>query len=313
MFPTKLLLAVDGSPESTHAAYLAVELSNKLASELHVVQVADIPSVYSAPEWMTFDPDFRTRLFERAEHDARERLEGQLQEIKRSAGEVVNAYPRVGAADVEIVRLAEEINAGLVILGNRGFGPIKRAVLGSVSSSVVRHAHCSVLVVRGSKAADRGYLPGRILLAFDGSREAAAASQKAIEIANGTGSELHILYVLPAVSHLPSVHHFLKGESEASLERAKRAARSLINEQVEQIEAEGGTLAGVHLALGRPDEEIVELGEKLDASMIVVGNRGLGGVRRALMGGVSEFVVHYADCPTLVSRQEEADRHTRLG
>jgi nucleotide-binding universal stress UspA family protein len=124
---------------------------------------------------------------------------------------------------------------------------------------------------------------------------------------------LHILYVLPAVSHLLSVHHFPKGESEASLERAKRAARSLINEQVEQIEAEGGTLAGVHLALGRPDEEIVELGEKLDASMIVVGNRGLGGVRRALMGGVSEFVVQYADCPTLVSRQEEADRHTRLG
>jgi len=305
MFPTKLLLAVDGSPEAGHAAWLTAELSNRLASELHVVQVGDVPSVYSAPEWMTIDPDFQARLFERAENDTRERLEGQLQEIKRLAGEVVNAYPKVGAADVEIVHLAEEIDAGLVVLGNRGFGPIKRAVLGSVSSSVVAHAHCSVLVARGSKAAERGYLPGRILLAFDGSSEAAAASQTAIEIANGTGSELHILYVLPAAPNLPSIRSFPKGESEASLERARWAARSLLNAQVERIEGDGVTLAGVHLALGRPDEEIVELGEKLDASMIVVGSRGLGGVRRALMGGVSEFVVHYADCPVLVNRRDE--------
>ena len=76
MFPTKLLLAVDSSPEAAHAPWLAAELSNKLASELHVVQVGDVPSVYGAPEWMTIDPDFQARLFEHAENDTRERLEG---------------------------------------------------------------------------------------------------------------------------------------------------------------------------------------------------------------------------------------------
>jgi nucleotide-binding universal stress UspA family protein len=55
----------------------------------------------------------------------------------------------MGAADAEIVDLAEEIEAGLVVLGSRGLGGVKRALMGSVSYSVVRHAHCPVLVVRG--------------------------------------------------------------------------------------------------------------------------------------------------------------------
>jgi nucleotide-binding universal stress UspA family protein len=48
----------------------------------------------------------------------------------------------------EIVGLAEEIGAGLIVMGSRGLGGIRRALMGSVSDSVVRHAHCPVLVVR---------------------------------------------------------------------------------------------------------------------------------------------------------------------
>ena len=306
MFPTKVLVAIDGSPESTRAARMAVYLSKRLDSGLHIVRVGDIPDVYGAPEWATFDPDFRARLFERAERDIRASLEEQLQEIKGFGGEAVGTHARAGRAEVEIVRVAEEIDAGLVVLGSRGFGPLRRAVLGSVSSGVVRHAQCPVLVVRGGEAEEGSFLPGRILLAFDDSRDAQAASRAAVEIAGGTGSELHIVYVLPAVPHLPSPRPFPEEKSEAALERGKRGARSLVSEQAERIEAEGQTVAGAHLALGRPEEEIVELGEKLDAGMIVVGSRGLGGVRRALMGSVSEFVVHYAGCPVLVVRREDA-------
>jgi nucleotide-binding universal stress UspA family protein len=305
MFPTKVLVAIDGSPEATRAARMAAGLSQSLHSELHVVEVGDIPEVYGAPEWRTFDPGFQARLFEHAERETSERLEGHLREIREIDSEAASVHARVGPADVEIVRLAEEIHAGLVVLGSRGFGPLKRAVLGSVSSSVVRHAHCPVLVVRGGKAKDVSYSPGRILLAFDDSREASAASQAAIEIATGTGSELHILYVLPAVVHLPSVHRLPTGKSEVSLEQGRRGARSLVNKEAKRIEAEGGEVAGVHLAVGRPEEEIVELGENLDAGMIVMGSRGMGGMRRALMGSVSEFVVHYADRPVLVVRREE--------
>ena len=55
--------------------------------------------------------------------------------------------------DRAIVRLGEEIGAGLIVMGSRGRGRMRRALLGSVSDSVVRHAHCPVLVVRESNGA----------------------------------------------------------------------------------------------------------------------------------------------------------------
>jgi len=50
--------------------------------------------------------------------------------------------------DQAIVHLADEIGAGLIIIGSRGLGGLRRALMGSVSDSAVRHAHCPVLVVR---------------------------------------------------------------------------------------------------------------------------------------------------------------------
>jgi nucleotide-binding universal stress UspA family protein len=66
---------------------------------------------------------------------------------------VEESHLAVGKPDKEIVRLAGELDADIVVLGSRGLGAVGRVLLGSVSDSVVRHAWCSVLVVRGE---DRG-------------------------------------------------------------------------------------------------------------------------------------------------------------
>jgi nucleotide-binding universal stress UspA family protein len=69
-------------------------------------------------------------------------------QVREAGGTVVEIYLRVGDAAKEIVQLAEELEVGLVVLGSRGHGRIRRALMGSVSISVLRHAHCSVLIVR---------------------------------------------------------------------------------------------------------------------------------------------------------------------
>jgi nucleotide-binding universal stress UspA family protein len=66
----------------------------------------------------------------------------------------------------------------------------------------------------------------------------------------------------------------------------------------------GGTVKETHLKTGRPDAEIVKLAEEIEAGLIAIGSRGQGGVRRALMGSVSDSVVRHAHCPVLVARQE---------
>ncbi len=308
-FASRILLATDGSPEAERATRMAVTLSNRLGSELHVVHVVDAPSAYAYSEAEMLGREFEI-LRTRAEEYAREKLDEETEKVRAMGGEVAGSHAGVGGADAEIVRLAEELGAGLVILGSRGFGPLKRAVLGSVSSSVVRHAHGSVLVVRGDRR-EEDHLPGRILLALDGSKEANAATRAAVETSNATGSELHIVYVVdtgPRMPTMPWTPYPGLGTSdmwEETWRETKRKSRAWVDQQAERIEAEGAKPEDVHLAFGKPDEAIVKLGEELEAGLIVTGSRGLDGVRRALMGSVSESVVRHAHCPVLVVRADE--------
>jgi nucleotide-binding universal stress UspA family protein len=78
----------------------------------------------------------------------------------------------------------------------------------------------------------------------------------------------------------------------------------MLDEQVRKIEEPaGGTVTKAHLRMGRPDEEIVVLGEKIAAGLIVTGSRALGEIRRALMGSVSDSVVRHAHGPVMVVRR----------
>jgi len=154
IFPTKILLATDGSREAELAARTAADLSQKTHSELHVVHGLGIvpvgPPVY--PEGTGFhiveyeaETEARQRISERR---AREVLEAEVQKIRSAGGTVAEGHLIEGRPATEIVGLAEKIGAGLIVMGSRGLGGIRRALMGSVSDSVVRHAHCPVLVVR---------------------------------------------------------------------------------------------------------------------------------------------------------------------
>ena len=83
-----------------------------------------------------------------AEAAASQRLEEQVQKIKEAGGEIAQAYPRIGRPYAEIVHLAEELGVGIVVVGSRGEGRVRRALMGSVADWVVRNAHFPVLVVR---------------------------------------------------------------------------------------------------------------------------------------------------------------------
>jgi len=148
--------------------------------------------------------------------------------------------------------------------------------------------------------------PTKILLATDGSEEARQATQAAAELSKETGSEVHVTYVLPSPNELRGHHLYSKEVMNSVLERAEEEGRSFLEEEAERLRSSGGKVAETHLRAGDPDKEIVKLSEELDVGTIVIGSRGLGALRRALMGSVSESVVTHAHCPVFVVRGDEA-------
>jgi nucleotide-binding universal stress UspA family protein len=155
IFPTKILLATDGSSGAELAARTAVDLGQQTNSELHVIHVWDIATtalIYpeaTDPEGVELpDPILEEDLERRAEQRGREVLDEEVERVRSAGGTVAQAHLMRGEAPREIIHLAEDLGAGLVVMGSRGRGGIRRALMGSVSDSVVRHAHCPVLVVR---------------------------------------------------------------------------------------------------------------------------------------------------------------------
>ena len=148
IFPTRILLATDGSEEAELAALRAVELADATDSELHVVHVGVVPIfLQSYPGTI----GYYGKLYEQIEEVSKERLRKQSLGVKTAGGTVAGAHLRMGQVDLEIVALADELGVGLIVMGSRGLGGVRRALMGSVSDSVVRHAHCPVLVVRQEK------------------------------------------------------------------------------------------------------------------------------------------------------------------
>lgn len=301
IFPTKILLATDGSAEAEMAATTAVNLSNNTHSELHILTVG--------PGYPAYD----VRIPEVAEEfrqQTQEILDEQTKKIEEAGGKIAQAHLRLAEhhpgfehhPSDDVVGVAEEIGAGLIVLGSRGLGGMRRALMGSVSDSVVRHAHCPVLVVRGEPVS----FPTKILVATDGSREAELAATSAADLARSTGSELHIVSVFPGSAY---VHPYYEVRFPDAAERLRREAREerqeMLDEQVERIRKAGKDVAQTHIRTGEAAEEIVALAEEIGVGLIAIGSHGLGGIRRALIGSVSAAVVPHAHCPVMVVRPEK--------
>jgi nucleotide-binding universal stress UspA family protein len=144
IFPTTILFATDGSNEADMALTTAVALANSTNSELHVVTVAP-----GYPSYSIRSPEVLEQLRKQAEAV----LDEQAKKIRMVGGEVAQEHLRVSVRyrAQQVVQVAEDIEAGLIVIGNWGLGGVRRALAGSVSDSVIRHAPCPVLVVRPKK------------------------------------------------------------------------------------------------------------------------------------------------------------------
>jgi len=141
LFPTKILLATDGSKNSLPALHAAAELSFNTGSGVHIVYVGkDIstPGAYN-------DPGSKETEAVRTANDI---IDEQKRQIEAEGGTVADSSVVPGKKPAkEIVKFTRDDEIGLAVVGSRGLGRLRYAFGGSVSAEVVRDAYCPVLVV----------------------------------------------------------------------------------------------------------------------------------------------------------------------
>jgi nucleotide-binding universal stress UspA family protein len=297
VFPNRILLATDGSLDAALAARAAVDLSSKTGAELHVVHVGRSLSAYARPATM---PEDYSLLFAR---DAEELLEEQTEIIRHAGGEIARAHLRFGRPADEILGLAEELGADLVVLGSRGLGPVDRLVMGSVSEDVIHHAHRPVLVMRGGEGS---WPPASIVFGDDTSREATEAGELAASIGRLFGAEGCVVHAYPT---LPRISEEEDAFDARIVEEAFRQAEKALEERAEALAGELGRPPEVKIGVGGPAGLILGVAQEMEPALIAVGSRGLGMRERARrgytrLGSVSTKVLRAARGPVLVCPHE---------
>ena len=296
----RILLAYDGSSDGEKARDLIGNLNLPDDTQVSIVSVLPPPSTLFHAD--TLQPAHAADADRRLAEDAEAELDVAARFLS-AAGRTVDVKVLRGRPGDTIVDEATRRDVDLVVMGSRGHGPFKSALLGSVSTEVVNASARPVLIARGISV-------HRVLVATDGSEDAMLAARAAISLVHDTGAELHVVHVGPKHVYPPPTAG--PTPPTGTDRELRQEAQGVLDWQVDEITKAGGEITQAHLRMGRPAEEIMHLSEELVVGLIVVGNQGLGGrfsrMRHILMGSVSEKVSRYARCSVMVIRKDLYDR-----
>jgi len=290
----RVLLATDGSKDAQAAAAYLKELPLPPASTVRIVVAVMLPGL------ALDDPPVRE--FERSVLDQARSLADQARAALAPRELAVETDVVVGDPRAEIVRIADEWRADLIVLGARGLGRIKRLLLGSVSLAVARHASCPVLVVKG-----RPRKLASVLVAMDGSDDSFLAVRFLQSLALPRRTKVRLLSVVEPLrfpttapggavrGQLLRMLKELEAERRGELEKVLERGAAQLDDKLTRVTRSTPT--------GAPADEIVAAANDYDTDLVVVGARGRGGMARLLLGSVSEKVLRDARCPVLIVKE----------
>jgi len=142
----KILLAIDGSEYSQAAVQSVVARGGSTNTEVRVLHVLESPSALLGPEMTGYDPEFEAVW--KAIQEQGKSLVMKAGDALRTAGFHVSTEVEEGNPKSQIIDVAKRWQADLIVLGSHGRKGMSRFLMGSVSEAIVRHAHCSVEIVR---------------------------------------------------------------------------------------------------------------------------------------------------------------------
>jgi len=217
---------------------------------------------------------------------------------------------RSGAPAWELIRMADDWRADLLVVGSQGRSALGRLLLGSVSQKVATEARCSVRVARNSvRELDA---PVRVIIGIDGSVYSDAAADEVARRHWPEGSVVKAVSVVRLPFTPTEETRSLPDSYYSQLEQAEIAkAQTAISGAIAHLKQSGITQPEIEseIIMGDAREKILDEAAQWEADLIVLGSRGLGGFRRFLLGSVAQGVAAYAPCSVEIVR----NRHTDTG
>jgi len=291
----RLFVAIDFSPDSDEALRQAHEraestgaqlavchiVPNHLRSNLLFPHISRIAALNVPMELSEFTSTVSTRVSE-----ITGRTEGQFELIVDD-----------GTPQASILSHAEEWKADLIFMGSHGETSAADALLGSITNSVLRHAHCPVLVVRPGK------ITRQIITGTDFSEASWVAVKAAAKEAARISATLTIVHSLDLIWTPVSYPLLAFGGtpiemSGEQIHELKTIAEQRLDEFLKQSHIAAETLVTV----GSAGSSLIEIASEKKAQLLVVGTVGRTGLRRALLGSVAEAVARGAPCSVLIVR-----------
>lgn len=310
----RVLLANDGSDFSAAAVPHAAALARAVGSDVLVVRVSR--GAGEALDALT--PTAWTRQIERgdAEVPGEERAEAYPPLSQTVAALYEAGVERAGSIVVRgdpgeaIVEAASRFACSAIVISSRGLSGLRRAVLGSVADHVVRHSPgIPVLLCPPPSEVGRGEYR-RLLVALDGSEVSDSLLPHAREIALASGATMVLVRVIDSAFRIvtmttPAGYPLTPGLTQEAADEIVQAQRSTADEHldgvVSALRGEGVGTVTARVVEGEPGDAIVALAEELDSDLVLMATHGRGGLGRALVGSVTDYVArHLATAPALI-------------
>lgn len=283
-----ILVGVDGSPESDAAVRWAAEeavLRDLPITLMHVIApiVVTWPVRYLESSYVEWQEENSQHVIEQAQKTL-------LASIGTEEQPPVRVQIRHEGVVTELAAASAE--ATLIVVGSRGMGLVDGAVLGSVSRSLLHHAHCPTAIVKAgaTQPTDRQY---PVLLGIDGSPASEAATAFAFDEASRRGADLLALHAWTDMRVFPLIEKdWLRQEAQGHETLSERLAGW--QEQYPDVTVRR------RIVCDRPARWLID--EARQAQLVVIGSRGRGGIAGMLLGSVSTAVAESATAPVVVVR-----------
>ncbi len=279
----RILVAVDGSESSKNAFRQACRIA--LADKSWLTVITTIPSYEDLFQMPSIQEKVSFAL--KAEG---EKIVSEIKEIAAQEDAYIKTILEEGTPFDTIIDTAEEGNYDLIVMGRLGRRRIEKALVGSVTARVIGNSQRDVLVFPLST--NIGW--NTIMLATDGSKYSLSATDKAIDIAKSYGAEIKAVSVVDVTEEFQT-------EAPEAVDRMIEGAKGFVEEVKKKAETEGVRIEPL-VREGETYKVITDLAKKFAGNVIVMGSHGRTGIKRLLMGSVTEKVLGYAPCPVLVVR-----------